>query len=205
MGGVRPRVAGEERPQGLAQMSSPRGTPTPALHGPTPHTPPRPHCAPQMTGTVAIGPDGKSIAIAEEDGLDYAAVTLQLPGGERVPFLFSVKVGAREEGLGVECVKRVEGRVTGAGSSPFLLCFCCQGGGCGRQRGSSGQARVWGAEVGAGCATVRYDAPPTPSRTPAPSNPAPLCRICAPWAAPLALRAPLTFPPTGGPPSWTPR
>ena len=27
----------------------------------------------------------------EEDGIDYAAVTVQLPGGERVPFLFTVK------------------------------------------------------------------------------------------------------------------
>ena len=27
----------------------------------------------------------------EEDGIDYAATTVQLPGGERVPFLFSVK------------------------------------------------------------------------------------------------------------------
>ena len=27
----------------------------------------------------------------EEDGIDYSAVTVQLPGGERVPFLFTVK------------------------------------------------------------------------------------------------------------------
>lgn len=27
----------------------------------------------------------------EEDGIDYAATTVQLPGGERVPFLFTVK------------------------------------------------------------------------------------------------------------------
>lgn len=27
----------------------------------------------------------------EEDGIDYAATTVQMPGGERVPFLFSVK------------------------------------------------------------------------------------------------------------------
>merc|ERR1711975_99164 len=27
----------------------------------------------------------------EEDGIDYAATTVQLPGGERVPFLFSLK------------------------------------------------------------------------------------------------------------------
>ena len=27
----------------------------------------------------------------EEDGIDYAAVTVQLAGGERVPFLFTIK------------------------------------------------------------------------------------------------------------------
>jgi len=34
--------------------------------------------------------DGK-LTFTEEDGIDYAATTVQLPGGERVPFLFSVK------------------------------------------------------------------------------------------------------------------
>lgn len=34
--------------------------------------------------------DGKAV-FTEEDGIDYAATTVQLPGGERVPFLFSVK------------------------------------------------------------------------------------------------------------------
>merc|ERR1711869_936 len=29
--------------------------------------------------------------LKEEDGIDYAATTVQLPGGERVPFLFTVK------------------------------------------------------------------------------------------------------------------
>lgn len=29
--------------------------------------------------------------LKEEDGIDYAAVTVQLPGGERVPFLFTIK------------------------------------------------------------------------------------------------------------------
>jgi len=31
------------------------------------------------------------VKFKEEDGIDYAAVTVQLPGGERVPFLFTVK------------------------------------------------------------------------------------------------------------------
>jgi photosystem II oxygen-evolving enhancer protein 1 len=34
--------------------------------------------------------DGK-IQFTETDGIDYAACTVQLPGGERVPFLFTVK------------------------------------------------------------------------------------------------------------------
>jgi len=34
--------------------------------------------------------DGKA-TFTEEDGIDYAATTVQLPGGERVPFLFSLK------------------------------------------------------------------------------------------------------------------
>jgi len=34
---------------------------------------------------------GGSISFKEEEGIDYAACTVQLPGGERVPFLFTVK------------------------------------------------------------------------------------------------------------------
>ena len=34
---------------------------------------------------------GGSITLKEEDGLDYQATTVQLPGGERVPFLFTIK------------------------------------------------------------------------------------------------------------------
>jgi photosystem II oxygen-evolving enhancer protein 1 len=43
-----------------------------------------------MSGKMKIGADGK-VAFIEEDGIDYAPTTVQLPGGERVPFLFSVK------------------------------------------------------------------------------------------------------------------
>jgi photosystem II oxygen-evolving enhancer protein 1 len=35
--------------------------------------------------------DGGSIVFSEKEGIDYAATTVQLPGGERVPFLFTVK------------------------------------------------------------------------------------------------------------------
>jgi photosystem II oxygen-evolving enhancer protein 1 len=35
--------------------------------------------------------EGGNIVFTEEEGIDYAACTVQLPGGERVPFLFTVK------------------------------------------------------------------------------------------------------------------
>uniref|UniRef100_A0A7S0T6C5 Uncharacterized protein n=1 Tax=Erythrolobus madagascarensis TaxID=708628 RepID=A0A7S0T6C5_9RHOD len=35
--------------------------------------------------------DGSTMTFKEEDGIDYAATTVQLPGGERVPFLFTIK------------------------------------------------------------------------------------------------------------------
>jgi photosystem II oxygen-evolving enhancer protein 1 len=35
--------------------------------------------------------NGGNIVFTEQDGIDYAATTVQLPGGERVPFLFTVK------------------------------------------------------------------------------------------------------------------
>jgi len=38
----------------------------------------------------SLSNNGK-ITFSEEEGIDYAATTVQLPGGERVPFLFTVK------------------------------------------------------------------------------------------------------------------
>merc|ERR1712159_56429 len=43
-----------------------------------------------MSGKMKIGGDGK-VSLLEEDGIDYAPTTVQLPGGERVAFLFTVK------------------------------------------------------------------------------------------------------------------
>jgi hypothetical protein len=43
-----------------------------------------------MSGTIKIDGSG-NVELNEADGIDYAAVTVQLPGGERVPFLFTVK------------------------------------------------------------------------------------------------------------------
>lgn len=42
-----------------------------------------------VSGSLEVK-DGKA-TFTEEDGIDYAATTVQLPGGERVPFLFSLK------------------------------------------------------------------------------------------------------------------
>ena len=42
-----------------------------------------------VSGTVSS--EGGKIKFVEEDGIDYSATTVQLPGGERVPFLFTVK------------------------------------------------------------------------------------------------------------------
>merc|ERR1712025_286849 len=43
-----------------------------------------------MSGKLKVGSDGK-VSFIEEDGIDYAPTTVQLPGGERVAFLFTVK------------------------------------------------------------------------------------------------------------------
>lgn len=44
----------------------------------------------QVQGPLKINED-RSLTFVEEDGLDFQAITVQLPGGERVPFLFTVK------------------------------------------------------------------------------------------------------------------
>ncbi|EFN51761.1 hypothetical protein CHLNCDRAFT_32868 [Chlorella variabilis] len=44
----------------------------------------------EMSGSFKVDGSG-NVELKEEDGIDYAPVTVQLPGGERVPFLFSVK------------------------------------------------------------------------------------------------------------------
>jgi photosystem II oxygen-evolving enhancer protein 1 len=44
----------------------------------------------QVQGKLQIGQD-KSLTFTEKDGIDFQAITVQLPGGERVPFLFTIK------------------------------------------------------------------------------------------------------------------
>lgn len=42
-----------------------------------------------IEGTLNVNDDG--LVFEEKEGIDYAATTVQLPGGERVPFLFTIK------------------------------------------------------------------------------------------------------------------
>lgn len=44
----------------------------------------------EIEGPFEVSGDG-AVKFEEKDGIDYAAVTVQLPGGERVPFLFTIK------------------------------------------------------------------------------------------------------------------
>jgi photosystem II oxygen-evolving enhancer protein 1 len=55
----------------------------------------------QVQGKLKVNDDG-SLTFIEEDGLDFQAVTVQMPGGERVPFLFTVKdlIAQSQPGLG---------------------------------------------------------------------------------------------------------
>ncbi|WP_414621025.1 photosystem II manganese-stabilizing polypeptide [Calothrix sp. CCY 0018] len=44
----------------------------------------------QIQGDLKVNSDG-SLTFEEKDGFDFQAITVQLPGGEQVPFLFTVK------------------------------------------------------------------------------------------------------------------
>lgn len=44
-----------------------------------------------MTGKFSLGSGGEVTFQKDDEGIDFAPVTAQLPGGERVPFLFSLK------------------------------------------------------------------------------------------------------------------
>lgn len=44
----------------------------------------------QVSGNLLLQGDG-SLVFEEQDGMDFQAITVQLPGGEQVPFLFTVK------------------------------------------------------------------------------------------------------------------
>lgn len=44
----------------------------------------------QIQGDLNVNPDG-SLTFVEKDGFDFQATTIKLPGGESIPFLFTVK------------------------------------------------------------------------------------------------------------------
>ena len=44
----------------------------------------------QVQGDLTVNPDN-SLTFVESDGIDFQAITVKLPGGESVPFLFTVK------------------------------------------------------------------------------------------------------------------
>jgi photosystem II oxygen-evolving enhancer protein 1 len=44
----------------------------------------------QVSGTIAVADNGV-LTFTEEDGIDFQAITIQLPGGDQVPFLFTIK------------------------------------------------------------------------------------------------------------------
>lgn len=54
----------------------------------------------QMSGTISVSNDGV-ITIKEEEGIDFQPITVQLPGGEQVPFFFTIKslLGKTEPGF----------------------------------------------------------------------------------------------------------
>ncbi|NCR47241.1 MAG: Photosystem II manganese-stabilizing polypeptide, partial [Microcystis aeruginosa SX13-01] len=54
----------------------------------------------QMTASLTVGEDGV-LTLKEEDGIDFQPITVQLPGGERVPLFFTIKgfTGKTEAGF----------------------------------------------------------------------------------------------------------
>ncbi|HEY9905271.1 MAG TPA: photosystem II manganese-stabilizing polypeptide [Candidatus Sericytochromatia bacterium] len=57
----------------------------------------------QVRGELKPGENG-SLTFVEKDGLDFQAITVQLPGGERVPFLFTIKNLVAQTQPGVESI-----------------------------------------------------------------------------------------------------
>ncbi|MGG6296923.1 photosystem II manganese-stabilizing polypeptide [Leptolyngbya sp. AN02str] len=57
----------------------------------------------QVSGKISYGPD-HSLVFTEEDGFDFQATTVLLPGGEEVPFLFTIKELVASTAPGVDGV-----------------------------------------------------------------------------------------------------
>jgi photosystem II oxygen-evolving enhancer protein 1 len=57
----------------------------------------------QIRGSVSLAAD-RTLTFKEEDGIDFQAITVKMPGGELVPFLFTVKELVATSQPGVESI-----------------------------------------------------------------------------------------------------
>lgn len=57
----------------------------------------------QIRGSLTADENG-SLTFTEEDGIDFQAITVQLPGGEQVPFLFTIKSLVAQSQPGVDSI-----------------------------------------------------------------------------------------------------
>ncbi len=57
----------------------------------------------QIRGSVTLSED-RTLTFKEEDGIDFQAVTVKMPGGELVPFLFTIKELVASSQPGVESI-----------------------------------------------------------------------------------------------------
>ena len=57
----------------------------------------------QIRGSLKVGQDG-SFTFIEQEGIDFQPITVQLPGGERVPFLFTIKSLAAKSQPGADSI-----------------------------------------------------------------------------------------------------
>lgn len=59
----------------------------------------------QISGTITVNED-KSLTLTEEDGIDFQNITIQMPGGRRVPFFFTVKSLVAQTPAGFDSINR---------------------------------------------------------------------------------------------------
>ena len=57
----------------------------------------------QIRGSVSLS-DDRTLTFKEEDGIDFQAITVKMPGGELVPFLFTVKELVASSQPGVDSI-----------------------------------------------------------------------------------------------------
>jgi photosystem II oxygen-evolving enhancer protein 1 len=57
----------------------------------------------QIKGTLSLSED-RTLTFKEEDGIDFQAITVKMPGGELVPFLFTVKELVATSQPGIESI-----------------------------------------------------------------------------------------------------